>query len=59
MLYLVGGSIVSDHVTKLLLKGNPQPAATANSINTKVLMKELLNGENMDSDQTIAMERSL
>lgn len=51
---------MSDHVTKLALKGNPQPAAAANSINTKVLMKELLNGENIvDSDQTTAMERGL
>lgn len=56
MLYLVGDSIVSDHVTKLLLKGNPQPATKTNFINTKALMKELLNGENMDSEQTTAME---
>lgn len=57
MLYLGKDSIVSDHVTKLLLKGNPQPATTANSINTKVLIKKLLNGEN--TDQTTAMEQGL
>lgn len=57
MLYLGKDSIVSDHVTKLLLKGNPQPTTTANSINTKVLIKKLLNGENID--QTTAMEQGL
>lgn len=56
MLYLVGDSIVSDHVTKLLLKENPQPATRTSSINTSVLMKELLNEENVDSEQTTAME---